>query len=71
MWFKRFKSGNVSVTDEVRPVRPVIDKVSAKFEKVEQVRYISSYEIVEELDVGHETVSRHLRNLTFGYHRSH
>ena len=61
------------VKDEVRSGRPVTDKISAMFEKVEQDRHISSCDISEELDVDSETVLRHLRksgykkNLTFGY----
>lgn len=47
--------------DEVRFGRPVTDKISAIFEKVEQDRHISSYGIAEELDVDHKTVLRHLR----------
>ena len=39
----------------------VTDKISAIFEKEEQDRYISSYDIAEELDVDHKTVLRHLR----------
>ena len=39
MWFKRFKSGNFSVKDEVCSVCPVTDKISAIFEKVEQERH--------------------------------
>ena len=47
--------------DEVRSGRPVTDKISAVFEKVEQDWHISSYDIAEELDVDHKTVIRHLR----------
>ena len=39
----------------------VTDKISAIFEKVEQDRHISSYNIAEELKVDHKTVLRHLR----------
>ena len=39
IFFKRFKSGNFSVKDEVRSGRPVSDKISAIFEKVEQERH--------------------------------
>ena len=56
MWFKRFKSENVSVKGEVRSGRLVTDKISAIFEKVEQDRHINSYDIAEELDVDHEIV---------------
>lgn len=42
-------------------VHSVRDKISANFEKVEQDRHISSYDISEELDVVHKTVLRHLR----------
>ena len=47
--------------DEVRSGRPVIDKISAIFEKVKQDRHISSYDIAEELDVDHKIVLRNLR----------
>ena len=57
MWFKRLKSGNFCVKDEVRSGRPVTDKIREDhFEKVEQVRHISSYDIAEKLDVDHKTV---------------
>ena len=58
MWFKRLKSGNFSVKDEVRSRRPVTDKI---FEKKQQDRHVSSEEITEELDVDHKTVLRRLR----------
>ena len=73
MWFKRFKSRIFYVKDTVHSGRIVTDKISAIFDKVEQDRLISSYEIAEELDVDHKTVLRDLRktgykeNLTFGY----
>ena len=38
MWFKRFNSGNFSVGDDVRSGRPVTNKISAIFEKVELYR---------------------------------
>ena len=60
MWFKRFKSGNFRVNDEVRSGRLVTDKISAIFEKVERDRHTSSYDIAEELDVDHKIVLRHL-----------
>ena len=46
---------------KVRSGRPVTDKISAIFKKVEQDRYITSYNIAEELDVDHKTIMRHLR----------
>ena len=47
--------------DEVRSGRPVTDKISAIFEKVEQYRHISSYDIAKELDVNHKIVLRYLQ----------
>ena len=48
--------------DEVRSGRSsVTDKISSIFEKVDQDRYISSYDIAEELDVDHKTVLRDLQ----------
>ena len=55
MWIERFKSGNFSVKDEVSSGRPVTDKISAIFEKLEQDRHISSYNIAEELYVDYKT----------------
>ena len=46
--------------DEVCSGRPVTDKISAIFEKVEQDRHISSNDIAEDLDVDHKTDLRHL-----------
>ena len=40
--------------------RPVTDKISAIFEKVEQDRHISNYDTAEELDFDHKTVLHHL-----------
>ena len=64
MWFKRFKSGNFSVKEEVGSGRPVTDKISTIFEKVEQHRPISSYDIDEVL----RELLNTRKNLTFGYH---
>ena len=47
--------------DEVRSRRPVTDKISVIFKKVERDRHNSSYDIAEELDVDHKTVIHHLR----------
>ena len=50
--------------DEYRSGRPVTDKISAIFKKVEQDRHISSHDIAEELNVDHRTVLRHLRKFS-------
>ena len=42
--------------DEVCSGHPVTDKISAMFEKLEQDRHISSYDIAEELDVDYKTI---------------
>ena len=53
---------------------PVTDKISTIFEKVDQERHISSYDIAEELGVDHKTVLRHLlrlgtrKKMAFGYY---
>ncbi|GBP48786.1 hypothetical protein EVAR_32810_1 [Eumeta japonica] len=52
----RFQSGNFDVKDEYFPGQPVIDKVDAVLEKVEQDRHIRSYDIPEELEIDHKTV---------------
>ncbi|KAJ0176678.1 hypothetical protein K1T71_007857 [Dendrolimus kikuchii] len=49
IWFKRFQSGNVDIKDARRSGRPVTDKIDAIFEKVEQDRHISSYDVSGEL----------------------
>ncbi|GBP49950.1 Histone-lysine N-methyltransferase SETMAR [Eumeta japonica] len=59
--FKRFQSGYFDVKDEPRFGRPVTDKVDAISGKVEQDRHISSYVIVEELEIDHKTVLIHLK----------
>ena len=47
--------------DEVRSGRPVTDKISVIFDKVEQDRHISSYDVIKELHVNHKTVLRQLQ----------
>ncbi|GBP08346.1 hypothetical protein EVAR_78814_1 [Eumeta japonica] len=64
-WFKRFQSGNFDVKDEPRSGRPVTDKDDAILEQVEQGRHINSYDIVEELGIGHETVFTHLEKARY------
>ncbi|GBP33690.1 hypothetical protein EVAR_16728_1 [Eumeta japonica] len=49
-------SRKYDVKDEPRSGRLVIDKVNAIFEKVEQWRHISSYDLAEELGIDHKTV---------------
>ncbi|GBP21470.1 Histone-lysine N-methyltransferase SETMAR [Eumeta japonica] len=48
-WVKRFQSGNFDVRVEPRSGRPVTDKVDAILEKVEQHRYITSYDRPEKM----------------------
>jgi len=47
IWFKRFQSGNFYVKDARRSGRPITDKMDAIFEKVEQDRHISSYDLLK------------------------
>ncbi|KAJ0183809.1 hypothetical protein K1T71_000232 [Dendrolimus kikuchii] len=61
IWFKRFQSGNFDIKDAHRSGRPVTDKIDAIFEKVEQDRHISSYDIAGELGIDHKTVLAHLK----------
>ena len=73
MWFKRFKSGNFCVKDEVRSGRLITDKISAIFEKVEQDRHINSYDVAEGLVIIKQfyVIYKSLgtrKNLTFEYH---
>jgi len=63
--FKRFlESGNFDVKDAVRSGRPITGKVDEIIEKVEQNRYISSYDIGKELNIDYKTVSNHLEKDT-------
>ncbi|KAJ0183521.1 hypothetical protein K1T71_001497 [Dendrolimus kikuchii] len=61
IWFKRFQSGNFDIKDARRSGRPVTDKIDAIFEKVEQHRHISSYDVAGELGIDHKTVLAHLK----------
>ncbi|WP_337239668.1 hypothetical protein, partial [Vibrio cholerae] len=61
MWFKRFQSGNFDVKDAPRSGRPVTNKMDAIFERVEQDRHISSYDVAEELGIDPKTVLTHLK----------
>jgi len=63
IWFKRFQSGNFDVKDARRSGRPVTDKMDAIFEKVEQDRHISSYNVAEELGIDHKTVLAHFKKM--------
>ncbi|KAJ0179247.1 hypothetical protein K1T71_004959 [Dendrolimus kikuchii] len=49
-WFYAHRSG-----------RPVTDKIDVIFEKVEQDRHISSYNVAGELGIDHKTVLAHLK----------
>ncbi|KAA5590705.1 hypothetical protein F3H15_36350, partial [Pseudomonas aeruginosa] len=42
--------------------RPIMDNMEAIFEKVEQDRHISSYDVAEELQIDHKTVLVHLKS---------
>ncbi|GBP68089.1 Histone-lysine N-methyltransferase SETMAR, partial [Eumeta japonica] len=53
--------GNFDAKDEPRSGQHVTDKVNAISKKVEQDRYISSYDITEELETDHKTVLTHLK----------
>ncbi|KAJ0174870.1 hypothetical protein K1T71_009978 [Dendrolimus kikuchii] len=61
IWFKRFQFGNFDIKDARRSGRPVTDKIDAIFEKVEQDRHISSYDVAGELGIDHKTVLAHLK----------
>ncbi|XP_047503790.1 histone-lysine N-methyltransferase SETMAR-like [Pieris napi] len=61
IWFKHFQSGNFDVKDPSRCGRPMTDKMDAIFEKVEQDRHISSYDVAEERGIDHKTVLAHLK----------
>ncbi|KAJ0171809.1 hypothetical protein K1T71_012572 [Dendrolimus kikuchii] len=61
IWFKRFQSGNFDIKDARRSGRPVMDKIDAIFEKVEQDRHICSYDVARELGIDHKTVLAHLK----------
>ncbi|KAJ0175950.1 hypothetical protein K1T71_008124 [Dendrolimus kikuchii] len=61
IWFKRFKSGNFDIEDARRSGHPVTDKIDVIFEKVEQDRHISSYDVAGELGIDHKTVLAHLK----------
>ena len=59
-WFARFRSGNFDVKDELRPGRPIVEKVDEILKKIEVDRHISSRDIATELNVDHKTVLNHL-----------
>ncbi|KAJ0176832.1 hypothetical protein K1T71_008011 [Dendrolimus kikuchii] len=61
IWFKRFQSRNFDIKDARRSGRPVTDKIDAIFEKVEQDRHISNYDVAGELGLDHKTVLAHLK----------
>ncbi|KAL0810222.1 hypothetical protein ABMA28_011004 [Loxostege sticticalis] len=69
-WFKRFQSGNFDVTDKRRSGRPIMDKIDAIFEKVEQDQHIrilahlkkTGYTKKLDIWVPHELTERNLMN---------
>ena len=61
IWFKRFQSWNFDVKEARRSGRPITDKMDSIFEKVEQDRLISSYDVAEEPGIDHKTVLGHLK----------
>ncbi|GBP25819.1 Histone-lysine N-methyltransferase SETMAR [Eumeta japonica] len=54
--------GNFDVKDEPRSGT---DKVDAIFEKLEQDRHISSYDVAEELEIIYKTVLTHLKKVGY------
>ncbi|GBP73270.1 hypothetical protein EVAR_54764_1 [Eumeta japonica] len=58
---KADKSSNFDIKDESRRGQPVTDKVDAILEKLEQDGHISSYDIVEELNIDQKIVMTHLK----------
>ncbi|KAJ0176522.1 hypothetical protein K1T71_007701 [Dendrolimus kikuchii] len=67
IWFKRFQSENFDIKDARRSGHPVTDKIDAIFEKVEQDRHISSYDVAGELGIDQKTVL--LRGMWAAYKR--
>ncbi|GBP06048.1 Clavesin-2 [Eumeta japonica] len=59
------QSGNFDVKDESRSGRPAMDKTDAIFEKVEQDRHDSSYDIDDELGIDHKRVLIHLKKVRY------
>ncbi|GBP37003.1 Histone-lysine N-methyltransferase SETMAR [Eumeta japonica] len=59
-WVKRFQSSDFNVRDVPRSGRPVMNKVDANLEKIEQGQH-SSYNIAEKLRIDHKTVLTHLK----------
>ena len=51
----------LTMKDARRSGRPITDKMDAIFEKVEQDRHVSSYDVAEELGIDHKTVLAHLK----------
>ncbi|EFN81607.1 Histone-lysine N-methyltransferase SETMAR, partial [Harpegnathos saltator] len=59
-WFSRFRSGNFDVQDVLRSGRPITEKVDDILAKVEQDWHVSSHDIVNDLNIHHQTVLNHL-----------
>ncbi|GBP17321.1 Cap-specific mRNA [Eumeta japonica] len=53
------KSNNFGVKNEPRSGQPVMNKINAILEKVEQDRHITSYHIAEELGIDHKIILIH------------
>lgn len=59
-WFRRFRDGNFDVKDAFRSGRPIVKNVDEIFQKIEENRHVSSYDIAKALNIDHKTVLRHL-----------
>ncbi|XP_036359491.1 histone-lysine N-methyltransferase SETMAR-like [Octopus sinensis] len=60
-WFQRFRTGNYSLEDDIRPGRSVKLDDEALQALVEENPHLSVQKLAEKLGFGHSTIHRHLR----------
>lgn len=59
--FARFRCGNLYVKNATHSARPIVKKVDAIIDKINQGHQVSCNDIAKKLNINHQTVLNHLK----------